>query len=467
MTGHLDAGHRARISLGATAGLAAAEGLVLLDAAIGRDEPLLLAARLDIAGTRVQAARGDKIPALWQGLAGGSVRPAAVTVTGTTAGSVGHLAGDGSGLAGEARFWAAVEGGDVAALARTLALREDERLAELLPALASWRRQERDRSATEGWQYRISWVPVPGAEQGSPVLSGVWLVVVPSGMAAGLAGWAADALAGHGARPVLVELGAGELGVDELGRAAVAGRVGAVLEGREPSGVVSLLALAEDAGGVVPAGLAGTAGLVQGLADAGVGAPLWVLTCGAVAAVPGDVVGGGAQASVWGLGLTAALEFPERWGGLVDVPGVPDDRAGRRLCAVLAGCGEDQAAVRAGGVFGRRLVRAGGSAGGRAWVPRGTVLVTGGTGWAGGYVARWAAGRGASRVVLSSRSGPGAAGVAGLAAGLAGSGTAVEVVACDIADRDQAAGLVARAGATLSSILHAAGVAGAGTQYNS
>ena len=70
---------------------------------------------------------------------------------------------------------------------------------------------------------------------------------------------------------------------------------------------------------------------------------------------------------------------------------------GARLGAVLAGCGEDQVAVRAG-----RGVRAGGwsarrAAGGRrgAWVPPGTVLVTGGTGAIGGHVARWLAGRGA------------------------------------------------------------------------
>ena len=51
--------------------------------------------------------------------------------------------------------------------------------------------------------------------------------------------------------------------------------------------MVSLLALAETPVPglpVVPAGLAGTLALVQALGDERISAPLWVLTCGAVAA---------------------------------------------------------------------------------------------------------------------------------------------------------------------------------------
>ncbi|MEU8787767.1 beta-ketoacyl reductase, partial [Streptomyces sp. NPDC048637] len=73
------------------------------------------------------------------------------------------------------------------------------------------------------------------------------------------------------------------------------------------------------------------------------------------------------------------------------------------------------------------------------------------------------AGRGASRVVLTSRSGPGAAGVAELVASIAAGGTAVEVVACDIAERAAVAGLLDRidaAGPVLSSVIHSAGVGG-------
>ena len=86
--------------------------------------------------------------------------------------------------------------------------------------------------------------------------------------------------------------------------------------------------------------------------------------------------------------------------------------------------------------------------------------MTGGTGAIGGHVARWLAGRNAPRVVLTSRSGPGAPGAAALAADLAGAGTAAEVIGCDVAERTQVAGLLKRIAATgprLAGVLHAAG----------
>ena len=210
---------------------------------------------------------------------------------------------------------------------------------------------------------------------------------------------------------------------------------------------MSLLALAEaplPGHPGVPAGLAGTQALVQALGDADIAAPLWVLTCGAVAAGPGEVLASPVQAMAWGLGRVAALEHPGRWGGLVDLPPAPDDRAAARLRGVLAGCGEDQAAIRGTGIWARRLARAPQPRHGQPWAPGGTVLVTGGTGAIGGHVARWAAGRGAPRVVLASRSGPAAPGAAALAAALAAAGTAAAVTACDTADRAQTAALVAR-----------------------
>ncbi|MEU0537599.1 SDR family NAD(P)-dependent oxidoreductase [Amycolatopsis tolypomycina] len=230
------------------------------------------------------------------------------------------------------------------------------------------------------------------------------------------------------------------------------------------AGVVSLLALEEDplpAHLAVPAGVAATLALVQALADAGIEAPLWALTRGAVAATPGEAPSL-AQAQVWGLAQVAALELPERWGGLVDLPPTWDDRTAARLAAVLAGCGEDQVALRPTGVLARRLVRAKPPRPGRTYRPRGTALITGGTGLIGSRTAAWLAERGAPRVVLTSRSGPAAAGVAALAADLAGGGTAVDVLTCDTAERAQVAGLLDRIAATgpaLSCVMHAAGVA--------
>ncbi|WP_425546870.1 type I polyketide synthase, partial [Actinosynnema pretiosum] len=338
----------------------------------------------------------------------------------------------------DAPFWDAVDSGDLAALAGSLGV-EPAVLEPVLPGLTSWRSRNRDGATVDDWSYRIGWerVDVPAAP-----LSGTWLVVAPEAGADDTSvAEVAAALAARGATPRIVAAGADP--------------------GDEPAGVLSLLAWDDRPaeGGTLSRGVEDAVALVREAVRRGWSAPLWCATLGAVAvADPGEVTAEfGPQ--LWGTGVVLGLDLPDVWGGLVDLPARPDGVALDLLCAVVAGAGdEDQLAVRPSGVFARRMTRRP-VASAPAWRPRGTVLVTGGTGGLGGHVARWAAEQGAEDLVLLSRGGPDAPGADALAEEITATGARCAVLACDVTDRDALAGVVAGLPDGPLSVVHAAGVA--------
>lgn len=230
------------------------------------------------------------------------------------------------------------------------------------------------------------------------------------------------------------------------------------------TGVLSFLAFDDEPDEVHPVlsrGLAATVALVKTLQAVGFSAPLWCLTRGAVATGRSERLGSAAQAQVWGLGRAVALEWPQGWGGLIDLPASLDRRALMRLLTLLADrSAEDQLALRASGVFARRLTPAPHGGDGAEWTPRGTVLITGGTGALGTHVARWLAGKGAEHLLLVSRRGADAPGVAELEAELTALGAAVTIAACDVTDRVALANLLATIpeDRPLTGVVHTAGV---------
>ncbi|MET9543520.1 SDR family NAD(P)-dependent oxidoreductase, partial [Streptomyces sp. NPDC006553] len=356
---------------------------------------------------------------------------------------------------GAAEFWDAVERNDLEALGLDEGMASDA----VLPALTAWRRGHQERQALAGLRYQVTWRAVP--ETGAPgPLSGTWLVLARSEHDAPELAAAVGRAGGQAVRIVVPV----DVTPEELSRRLT----GACGDVPAPSGVLSLLAVTDGAGTEatpdrLPATVTDTVTLLRVLDDAGVDAPVWSVTRGAVSTSADEPTTDPAAALVWGMGRVAALEQPGRWGGLIDLPAASDAHTYDLVCRVVAGTDrEDQVAIRPSGVLARRVRRADGTAGpATTWRPRGTALITGGTGALGGHVARWLVGQGIEHVVLLGRRGPDAPQAAALRDELTAAGARVTVAACDVADREQLHEVVRRVrddGADIRVVVHAAGL---------
>ncbi len=202
-------------------------------------------------------------------------------------------------------------------------------------------------------------------------------------------------------------------------------------------------------------------------------AKLWIVTRGARARPEDDrdpatsrAISVSPASVLWGLAKTTALEFPEMWGGIVDLDPVQvdaasaDDEARRLISELTHPSGEDQQFWRSDSRWVPRLSAIPTPAI-VASSPRGAVLITGGTGALGLQAALGLARTGYREICLMSRGGPTAPLDEQILAEIRELGAHVSVVHGDAAnadDVDRAIHECEHDGLELRGLVHAAGM---------
>ncbi len=334
------------------------------------------------------------------------------------------------------------------------------------------------------WLYQVAWRPQPLAimadRSQDPVQSarGTWVIYADG---QGIAAQLADRMRSHGDRAVLLEAGArterleaDRFQVDPLDRTGMRHVLEAVTgEGPAPwRGVVHLWSLD------LPAAEGQTGAEVQAAQGVGCGSvlhlvhalgphataawpPLWLITRGAQS-VAGDAAPPAVlQAPLWGLGSVIALEHPEFQCRRIDLD--PAGGAAPLWDEICHAGREDQVAFRGDTRLVARLTRAGALAVGPDALEiqkDATYLITGGPGGLGLKVARWLVERGATRLILVSRSMPSPAARQTLEE-LEQKGARVQVCRADVSRKEEIAAVLQQLDESwlpVRGIIHAAGI---------
>jgi acyl transferase domain-containing protein/acyl-CoA synthetase (AMP-forming)/AMP-acid ligase II/acyl carrier protein len=169
-------------------------------------------------------------------------------------------------------------------------------------------------------------------------------------------------------------------------------------------------------------------------------------------------------APLWGLGRVAALECPDKWAGMIDLPDDMTHESMEVLVShVVAGDGEDQVAIRGTERFVARLTEGLPSPAPPLRIDADdSFLVIGGWGALGLAVARWLVSQGARHLVLTGRTSP-SEHAAGAVSTLERTGASIAVVQADAGDAEQMQRVLSHpafARHPLKGVVHAAGVPG-------
>ncbi|MFI1336384.1 type I polyketide synthase, partial [Streptomyces sp. NPDC020845] len=362
------------------------------------------------------------------------------------------------------RFLASLESEDVDAVASALAIDRDSSLETVLPALSTWRKRHDDQAVIDSWGYRETWKPVTLPQSGtrSP---GTWLIVVPALRSADAPiDVIVDALRRLGAQTITLTLDSSCADPETLAQ-----RLAEHSDLVSVDGVLSLLAFDEEPHPEhphLPTGTALTLTLIQTLTThPNTTAPLWCLTQTATTTHPTEPLNHPTQAHIWGLGRTTALEHPNHWGGLIDLPTTPTPQHLHHLTTALTTQhNERELALRLTGLHARRLIRTTARAALDApqpWKPHGTILITGGTGAIGTHIATWIATHHPHcHLLLTNRQGPNTPHNTQLHHHLTQLGATTTITTCDTTNPNQLTNLLNTIPPThpLTTIIHTAGV---------
>ncbi|MEP5769738.1 SDR family NAD(P)-dependent oxidoreductase [Nisaea sp.] len=331
-----------------------------------------------------------------------------------------------------------------------------------------WVEAESERRSAAPATYKVNWEPVaPSAEEPAPP-HGNWLILADeSGFGQALAN-ELQARGGDNVHCTLIfkaPLNGHRRNLvpgDEAAARALLDELGSL------EGIVHLWSLdGPDAEELTPrslkdgtGGLASLLPLTRGILDLPHPPRLWILTRNAVGARPDDRLDGLAHAPVWGFGRSIALEAPHIWGGLIDLPSIPD--MSQIADALTTAGSESELALRDGQVLAPRLHPEEKAVQQAISIRHdSSYLISGGFGSLGRAFGLWLARQGAGRILLTSRRGAQSATAQEHVKALLDLGTAVETAALDVSDTEALTAQIAewgKNGPPLRGVIHAAGI---------